>query len=121
MGWIVDISALCLDWFKLQGDRVIDNGGVSEQRMAKTLRESRYCDRIHSVLDCVLSLKIDGDIDIFIKPSPIVDKYLNLLSTLRKLQPQTKKLLFKELRSQLEKFGDNIQLTFLSAVHVVKV
>ena len=49
-----------------------------------------------------------------------IDEYFNLLSTLRKLQPQTKKLLFEELRSQLEKFGDNIQLTFLSAVHVAK-
>ena len=49
-----------------------------------------------------------------------IDEYLNLLSTLRKLKPQTKKLLFKELRSQLERFGDNIPLTFLSAVHVAK-
>ena len=49
-----------------------------------------------------------------------IDEYLNLLNTLRKLEPQTKKLLFKELRSQLEKFRDNIQLTFLSAVHIAK-
>ena len=49
-----------------------------------------------------------------------IDEYLNLLNTLRKLQPQTKKLLFKELRSQLKRFGENIQLTFLSAVHIAK-
>ena len=60
MKWILDIS-VCLDWFKFQGNRVIDNGRVSEG-MAKTLLESRSGDRIHSVLDCVLSLKIDGAI-----------------------------------------------------------
>ena len=49
-----------------------------------------------------------------------IDEYLNLLSTLRKLKPQTKKLLFKELRSKLKSFGNNIQLSFLSAVHIAK-
>ena len=49
-----------------------------------------------------------------------VDEYLDLLSTLRKLNPETKKLLFKELRSKLERFGDNLQLSFLSTVQIAK-
>ncbi len=49
-----------------------------------------------------------------------IDNYLNLLSTLRKLDPQTKQLLFTKLREKLEKFGDSVQLSFLSAVHVAR-
>jgi SAM-dependent methyltransferase len=49
-----------------------------------------------------------------------IDDYLNLLSTLRKLEPQTKDLLFTWLREKLEKFGDSVQLSFLSAVHVAR-
>jgi SAM-dependent methyltransferase len=47
-----------------------------------------------------------------------IDRYLNLLSTLRKLEPQAKDLLFAGLREKLEPFGDRIELSFLSAVHV---
>ena len=49
-----------------------------------------------------------------------IDEYLDLLSTLRKLNPETKKSLFKELRSKLKSFGDNIQLSFLSTVQIAK-
>ncbi|NER45886.1 MAG: class I SAM-dependent methyltransferase [Symploca sp. SIO1A3] len=49
-----------------------------------------------------------------------IDEYLNLLSTLRKLETQTKELLFTRLREKLETFGDSIQLSFLSAVHVAR-
>lgn len=49
-----------------------------------------------------------------------IDDYLNLLSTLRRLEPQAKELLFEELREKLEKFGDSVQLLFLSAVHVAR-
>jgi len=49
-----------------------------------------------------------------------IDDYLKLLSTLRKLDPQTKELLFAGLREKLEKFGDSVQLSFLSAVHVAR-
>ncbi len=47
-----------------------------------------------------------------------IDDFLNLLSTLRRLDPQTKDLLFERLREKLENFGDNIQLSYLSAVHI---
>jgi SAM-dependent methyltransferase len=49
-----------------------------------------------------------------------IDDYLNLLSTLRRLEPQAKELLFAGLREKLEKFGDSVQLSFLSAVHVAR-
>lgn len=49
-----------------------------------------------------------------------IEDYLKLLSTLRRLEPQTKALLFAGLREKLEKFGDSLQLSFLSAVHVAR-
>jgi SAM-dependent methyltransferase len=49
-----------------------------------------------------------------------IEDYLKLLSTLRRLDPQTKELLFAQLREKLEKFGDSVQLSFLSAVHVAR-
>ncbi|MEH2323513.1 MAG: class I SAM-dependent methyltransferase [Nostoc sp.] len=49
-----------------------------------------------------------------------IDNYLKLLSTFRRLQPETKELLFAGLRQKLEKFGDSVQLEFLSAVHVAR-
>lgn len=49
-----------------------------------------------------------------------IEDYLKLLSTLRRLEPQTKALLFTGLRKKLEKFGDSLQLSFLSAVHVAR-
>ncbi len=50
-----------------------------------------------------------------------IDDYLKLLSTFRRLEPQAKELLFAaSLREKLEKFGDPIQLSFLSAVHVAR-
>lgn len=49
-----------------------------------------------------------------------VDQYLNLLSTLRRLKTQTKDLLFAGLREKLKPFGDQIKLSFLSAVHVAQ-
>jgi hypothetical protein len=49
-----------------------------------------------------------------------IDDYLQLLSTLRRLEPQAKELLFAGLREKLEKFGDSVQLSFLSAVYVAR-
>lgn len=49
-----------------------------------------------------------------------IDQYLNLLSTLRRLEPQAKDLLFARLREKLKPFGDQIELSFLSAVHVAQ-
>ncbi|PZV16866.1 MAG: SAM-dependent methyltransferase [Pseudanabaena sp.] len=49
-----------------------------------------------------------------------IDQYLNLLSTLRRLEPQVKDLLFAGLREKLKPFGDRIELSFLSAVHVAQ-
>jgi SAM-dependent methyltransferase len=49
-----------------------------------------------------------------------IDDYLKLLSTLRKLEPQAKELLFAGLRENLEKIGDSVQLSFLSAVHIAR-
>ncbi|WP_334740374.1 class I SAM-dependent methyltransferase [Nostoc sp.] len=49
-----------------------------------------------------------------------IDDYFKLLSTFRRLEPQTKELLFAGLRQKLEKFGDSVQLSFLSAVHVAR-
>jgi SAM-dependent methyltransferase len=49
-----------------------------------------------------------------------IEDYLKLLSTLRRLEPETKELLFARLREQLAKFGEHIQLSFLSTVHVAR-
>jgi SAM-dependent methyltransferase len=49
-----------------------------------------------------------------------IDGYLKLLSTLRRLEPQSSELLFAGLREKLEKIGDRVQLSFLSAVHVAR-
>ncbi|MHC5726415.1 MAG: class I SAM-dependent methyltransferase [Nostoc sp.] len=49
-----------------------------------------------------------------------IDDYLKLLSTLRRVEPQAKELLFAGVRQKLEKFGDSLQLEFLSAVHVAR-
>ena len=54
-----------------------------------------------------------------------IDNFLNLLSTrnvstLRLLDLQTKDLLFERLREKLAEFGDNIQLSYLSAVQIAR-
>lgn len=49
-----------------------------------------------------------------------IDNYLNLLSTTGRLEPQVKEPLFAGLREKLQPFGDGIQLSFLSAVHVAR-
>jgi SAM-dependent methyltransferase len=49
-----------------------------------------------------------------------IEDYLKLVSTLRRLESQTKALLFAGLREKLEKFGDSVQLSYLSAVHVAR-
>ena len=49
-----------------------------------------------------------------------IEDYLKLLGTLRKFEPQAKEFLFAGLREKLEPFGDSIQLSFLSAVHVAR-
>jgi SAM-dependent methyltransferase len=49
-----------------------------------------------------------------------IDRYLSLLITLRRLEPQAKDLLFSGLRENLKPFGDRIELSFLSGVHVAK-
>lgn len=47
-----------------------------------------------------------------------IEDYLKLLSTLRRVEPPMKELLFARLREKLERIGDCVQLSFLSAVHV---
>lgn len=49
-----------------------------------------------------------------------IDDYLKLLSTLRRVAPQAKELLFVGLREKLEKIEDNVKLSFLSAVIVAR-
>lgn len=51
-----------------------------------------------------------------------IDNYLNLLSSMGmgRLEPPVKELLFAGLREKLEKFGDSIELSFLSAVQVAR-
>jgi SAM-dependent methyltransferase len=49
-----------------------------------------------------------------------LDDYLKLVSTFGKLEPPTKELLFAALRKKLEKLGEHVQLTFLSAVQVAR-
>jgi len=54
-----------------------------------------------------------------------INDFLNLLSThhlstLQWLEPQMKDLLFERLREKLEDFGDNIQLSYLSAVQIAR-
>jgi trans-aconitate methyltransferase len=49
-----------------------------------------------------------------------IDNYLNLLRTFRNIGQQPQELLFEELRKKFEQFGDSVQLSFLSAVHVAR-
>ncbi|MEH2454921.1 class I SAM-dependent methyltransferase [Nostoc sp.] len=49
-----------------------------------------------------------------------IDDYLKLLSTIGRLEPKTKELLFAGLREKLRNFGDSVHLSFLSAVHVAR-
>ncbi|MEG4865792.1 MULTISPECIES: class I SAM-dependent methyltransferase [unclassified Microcoleus] len=49
-----------------------------------------------------------------------INDYLKLLSTHRGLEPQAEALLFAGLREKLEKIGDSVRLSFLSAVHVAR-
>lgn len=46
-----------------------------------------------------------------------VDDYIDLLSTLRKIEPQAKELLSKGVR---ERVGESVQLSFLSAIQVTQ-
>ncbi|MEL6927030.1 MAG: class I SAM-dependent methyltransferase [Cyanobacteria bacterium J06600_6] len=49
-----------------------------------------------------------------------VEQYLNLLSTLRRIEPDLRQPLFRELRKCLLKSGNSVELSFLSAVHVAQ-
>lgn len=49
-----------------------------------------------------------------------IDRYLQLLSTFGRLEPPAQELLFAGLRSQLAKFGDRVQLSFLSAACIAR-
>ena len=50
-----------------------------------------------------------------------IDEYLSLISTLRRLKPTTKELLFPRLKDKLQKLGrEKLKLSFLSAVFVSK-
>lgn len=49
-----------------------------------------------------------------------IDEYLDLISTLRRLDSHRKALLFPKLKNKLQDFGDRIELSFLSAVQVAK-
>ncbi|MBN3960916.1 class I SAM-dependent methyltransferase [Nostoc sp. NMS8] len=49
-----------------------------------------------------------------------IDDYLKLLSTMSRLEPKAKELLFAGLRENLRNFGDSVNLSFLSAVHVAR-
>ena len=49
-----------------------------------------------------------------------INKYLELLSTLRQLEPQTQDILFIKLREKLSNWGNKIELYFLSAIHVAR-
>ena len=48
-----------------------------------------------------------------------VEQYLNLLSTLRRINPKVQNMFFAELREQLQQWRD-IELSFLSAVHLAQ-
>lgn len=48
-----------------------------------------------------------------------IDEYLELLSTLRKLEPQTQDILFIKLREKLSNLRDEIKLYF-SAIHIAR-
>lgn len=48
-----------------------------------------------------------------------IDNFLNLVSTMRKFDLPTKELLFA-LRDKLQRFGDHIQLSYLSGVHIAR-
>ena len=49
-----------------------------------------------------------------------IEQYLNLLSTLRKIDPEVKEPFFTELKECLQKLGDSVELSFLSAVHIAQ-
>ena len=48
-----------------------------------------------------------------------IEQYLNLLSTLRRIDPQVQNMFFAELREQLQSY-DTVELSFLSAVHLAQ-
>ncbi|MEH2286013.1 class I SAM-dependent methyltransferase [Nostoc sp.] len=49
-----------------------------------------------------------------------IDDFFKLLSTMSRLELKAKELLFTGLREKLRNFGDSIQLSFVSAVHVAR-
>ncbi len=49
-----------------------------------------------------------------------IDRYLQLLSTFGRLEPSAQELLFAGVRAQLAKFGDRVQLSFLSATCIAR-
>ena len=48
-----------------------------------------------------------------------IEQYLNLLSTLRRIDPKVQKLFFAELKEQLQQ-RKSVELSFLSAVHLAQ-
>ena len=48
-----------------------------------------------------------------------IEQYLNLLSTLRRIDPKVRNMFFAELRQQLQSH-DTVELSFLSAVHLAQ-
>jgi hypothetical protein len=49
-----------------------------------------------------------------------VEEFLQLLSTLRRLEPGTQSILFEKLRETLQPFGETVSLSFLSAVQIAQ-
>ncbi|WP_445627448.1 class I SAM-dependent methyltransferase [Nostoc sp. DSM 114167] len=49
-----------------------------------------------------------------------IDDFFKLLSTMSTLEPKAKELLFAQLQEKLRNFGDSVNLSFLSAVHVAR-
>ena len=74
---------------------------------AQNIRDSGYFkDPVTQQLECQITYSIE--------------QYLNLLRTLRRIDSEVQKLFFTELREGLQQWGNQVDISFLSAVHLAQ-
>ena len=74
---------------------------------AQSIRNSGYFkDPVIRQLDCQITYSIE--------------QYISLLRTLRRIDSEVQKLFFTELREGLQHWGNKVELSFLSAVHLAQ-
>ena len=74
---------------------------------AQSIRNSGYFkDPVTQQLECQITYSIE--------------QYISLLRTLRRIDSEVQKLFFTELREGLQQWGNTVELSFLSAVHLAQ-